>query len=200
VSTRLLETTLSRFPAGTQDYVTHKVLGDYIKDTAISTGVHEVTQYNTNVKNVSKSGETWTVETATLHNDTAGTVELKMSSHVSIILTAFAIILTSHQHFDAVVVASGHYHAARVPNTPGLADWKRRWPARVQHSKRYRKPEDAQNKVSIYFTCRCNIRLGQTDTAPELSTRRWECLSYGHRARTWPICEQDLPKPKEWKI
>jgi cation diffusion facilitator CzcD-associated flavoprotein CzcO len=160
VSTRLLETTLNRFPAGTQDYVTHKVLGDYIKDTAISTGVHKVTQYNTNVKNVSKSGETWTVETATLQTDTAGAVELKTSSQVSIILTAFAIILTPDQHFDAVVVASGHYHAARVPDTPGLAEWKRRWPDRVQHSKRYRKPEDAQNKVSEYSTGRCIIRLG----------------------------------------
>ena len=56
-------------------------------------------------------------------------------------------MLTMLQKFDAVVVASGHYHAARVPNTPGLAEWKQRWPERVEHSKRYRKPENAQYKV-----------------------------------------------------
>jgi hypothetical protein len=155
----LLETTLNRFPPGTQDYVTHKILGDYIQDTSILTGVHEVTQYNTNVKSVSKSGEKWTVEIATLQTDTTGAVELKTTSHVSIVLIVFAIILTPDQQFDAVVVASGHYHAARVPNTPGLADWKRRWPDRVQHSKRYRKPENTQNMVSKDVTGRCIIVL-----------------------------------------
>jgi cation diffusion facilitator CzcD-associated flavoprotein CzcO len=56
-------------------------------------------------------------------------------------------MLILSQDFDAVIVASGHYHAPKVPDTPGLEDWKRRFPDRVQHSKRYRKPEDAQNKV-----------------------------------------------------
>lgn len=53
------------------------------------------------------------------------------------------------QDFDAVVVASGHYHAARVPDIPGLADWKRAYPDRVQHSKGYRRPEDFHGKVTI---------------------------------------------------
>jgi hypothetical protein len=48
--------------------------------------------------------------------------------------------------FDAVVVASGHYHAPKVPNTPGLADWKRLWPERVKHSKSYRSPGDGHGK------------------------------------------------------
>jgi hypothetical protein len=51
-----------------------------------------------------------------------------------------------------VVVASGHYHAAKVPNIPGLAEWKRKWPQRIQHSKGYRKPEDFYGKV-IHRLC-----------------------------------------------
>lgn len=45
------------------------------------------------------------------------------------------------QHFDAVVVAAGHYHAPNVPSIEGLADWKKAFPDRVLHSKLYRRPE-----------------------------------------------------------
>ena len=46
------------------------------------------------------------------------------------------------QAFDAIVIATGHYHACNVPAIPGLADWKRRFPDRVRHSKRYRRPDE----------------------------------------------------------
>jgi hypothetical protein len=69
------------------------------------------------------------------------------------------------QDFDAVVVASGHYHTPRVPDTPGLAEWKRRFPGRVQHSKRYRKPENAQDKNYLLV----GGSVSATDIARELS-------------------------------
>lgn len=47
-----------------------------------------------------------------------------------------------------MVVANGHYHAPRIPNIPGLSEWKSRWPDRVQHSKTYRIPEAYKGKVS----------------------------------------------------
>lgn len=143
----MLETTLNKFPPGTEDYVPHRVLADYIQDTAISTGVHDLTQYNTAVRSVSKTGGSWTVETATLQPDTTGVAKWETSTQVSTIMIGSFMWLIMAQNFDAVVVASGHYHAPRVPSTPGLAEWKRRWPSRVEHSKRYRRPEDAQNKV-----------------------------------------------------
>ncbi|KAI1509794.1 Flavin-binding monooxygenase [Pyrenophora tritici-repentis] len=148
VSTRLLETTLNRFPAGTEDYVTHKVLADYIQSTAVSTGVHDITQYDTNVRHVSKSGRSWSVETATLQTDTTGAVRWEIST----------------QSFDAIVVASGHYHSPKVPTTPGLADWKRRWPNRVEHSKRYRRPENAHSKNYLLV----GGSVSATDIAREL--------------------------------
>jgi hypothetical protein len=84
-----LETTLNQFPPETEDYVTHKVLGDYIQDTALATGVHEVTHYNTSVRRVWKRDRLWTVETALLRiNDTAE-FKLEESSHVSILISAF---------------------------------------------------------------------------------------------------------------
>lgn len=48
-----------------------------------------------------------------------------------------------------MVVASGHYHAPSVPDIPGLEEIKRRWPNRIWHSKKYRKPEAFKDKVCI---------------------------------------------------
>ncbi|KAH3959815.1 hypothetical protein HBH98_103770 [Parastagonospora nodorum] len=148
VSTRLLETTLNRFPAGTEDFVSHGVLKDYIQNTAIVAGVHESTIYNTEVKKVSKSGNLWTVDTTTLAINKEG-------------VTSQTSDATS---FDAVVVASGHYHAPKVPNTSGLADWKRRWPDRVQHSKSYRSPTEYQGKNFLLV----GGSVSSTDIAREL--------------------------------
>lgn len=62
------------------------------------------------------------------------------------------------------MVASGHYHAARVPNTPGLAEWKRKWPTRVQHSKGYRTPKEYQGKNFLLI----GGSVSATDIAREL--------------------------------
>ena len=91
------------------------------------------------------------------------------------------------QNFDAVVVASGHYHAPRVPTTPGLADWKKRWPDRVEHSKRYRKPENSENKVLLSLLKAHLFVQVEPDNATELSTCRWKRVSNGYCARTQPI-------------
>jgi lysine/ornithine N-monooxygenase len=51
--------------------------------------------------------------------------------------------------FDAVVVASGHYHIPFVPDIPGLSTWKDRFPGRVIHSKSYRTPEPFRGKTVL---------------------------------------------------
>jgi ACS family pantothenate transporter-like MFS transporter len=71
VVTRLLETTLSPFPPGTPDVVSHSVLKEYIQDTAVKTGVDEITKYDTEVKELSKSGDEWVVESVTLARDSS---------------------------------------------------------------------------------------------------------------------------------
>ncbi|KAF2740453.1 putative dimethylaniline monooxygenase [Polyplosphaeria fusca] len=127
VSTRLLETTLSRFPVNTPDFVTHAVLGKYIQDTAAEIGVNALTRYNTEVKRISKMDRKWVVETARVD---------------SVDFVPVETCVDRCQTFDAVVVASGHYHAPRVPDISGLVQWKRQWAHRIQHSKSYRRPED----------------------------------------------------------
>ncbi|KAF2206023.1 FAD dependent oxidoreductase [Delitschia confertaspora ATCC 74209] len=133
VSTPLLETTLNRFPPGTPDFVSHSVLREYIQEIATKTGVLDVTRFDTEVKNVWKSGSQWLVNAVTLKSDNSGKVSRSWTL----------------EEFDSVIVASGHYHAPRIPDIPGLADWKQRWPHRVQHSKSYRGPDDFKEKVGM---------------------------------------------------
>jgi hypothetical protein len=86
-----------------------------------------VAEYNTRVEEVVKDPgrSKWSVKTTTLQN---GAIEGQESSE----------LLERDWMFDAVVVASGHYNMPRIPDIPGLKEWKARYPDRVWHSKRYR--------------------------------------------------------------
>ncbi|OKL59257.1 hypothetical protein UA08_05510 [Talaromyces atroroseus] len=48
--------------------------------------------------------------------------------------------------FDAVVIASGHYHVPFIPDIPGLIEASKALPERFGHSKSYRKPDKYINK------------------------------------------------------
>ncbi|OAA65772.1 Flavin monooxygenase-like protein [Niveomyces insectorum RCEF 264] len=48
--------------------------------------------------------------------------------------------------FDAVVVASGHYHVPYIPDIRGLIKTAKKFPGRFEHSKSYRKPEKYVDK------------------------------------------------------
>jgi len=67
-------------------------------------------------------------------------------------LLQLQLLTVNHQVFDAVVVATGHYHAPYVPDLLGLSDWRNKWPENVIHSKQYRVPEQFKDKVSLILT------------------------------------------------
>ncbi|KAJ4993415.1 putative flavin dependent monooxygenase [Stagonosporopsis vannaccii] len=173
VATPLLETTLNKFPPGTEDFVSHSVLKDYIQTTAARTEVEALTQYNTEVQHVAKTGDKWAVKTATLQTRADGSQSRNSST----------------SDFDAVVVASGHYHAARVPDIPGLAEWKRAYPNRVQHSKGYRKPEDYQGKNFLLI----GGSVSATDIARELSPFAHK-IYQSHRNGAFDLSASMLPE------
>ncbi|KAJ7853521.1 hypothetical protein B0H14DRAFT_3865784 [Mycena olivaceomarginata] len=50
------------------------------------------------------------------------------------------------EDYDAVVVATGTFNAPNIPNIPGLAEWSRRFPGSVVHSREYRHPEKFSNR------------------------------------------------------
>ena len=69
VATRLMKLKLNSWPNGTEDYVNHRVLNEYIQDTSGRTGVHSRTHYDTRVEKVFKNGKVWKVQTSTLVKD-----------------------------------------------------------------------------------------------------------------------------------
>ena len=91
MGTRLLETTLNAFPPGTPDFVSHDVLKDYIQDTAFKTGVHELTRYNTEVKDLWRSDTTWSVDAVTLHTDKTGNVSRERN--IQVVHNSLAVFL-----------------------------------------------------------------------------------------------------------
>ncbi|RFU25455.1 hypothetical protein B7463_g10880, partial [Scytalidium lignicola] len=136
VPTGLMELSLNSWKPGTEQISKHNVLASYIQDTASKTGVNDITLFNTKVDLVEKKNENggakgkWHVRTSTLEeNQKTATVK--------------------DWEFDAVVIASGHYHAPHVPDIPGLAEWKKTWPDRIQHSKRYRSPKPYKDKTIL---------------------------------------------------
>ncbi|EKG19025.1 Flavin-containing monooxygenase FMO [Macrophomina phaseolina MS6] len=144
VARDMMQTTLLPFPEGTADYSNHSVMAAYISEIVRVTGIEQSIRYKHLVENVSKQGEKWKVTVQDL-NDQAEKVETL--------------------EFDSVVIANGHYHAPRVPEIPGLTEWKSRWPTRVQHSKSYRIPEDYKGKNVLLI----GSGTSSTDIAKEIA-------------------------------
>ncbi|KAL9111894.1 MAG: hypothetical protein Q9227_003744 [Pyrenula ochraceoflavens] len=68
------------------------------------------------------------------------------------------------QEFDAVIIATGHYHACNIPDIPGLTTWKKAFPDRVQHSKLYRKADRFRDQNVLLV----GAGVSSTDIAREL--------------------------------
>ncbi|CAG8153127.1 unnamed protein product [Penicillium salamii] len=122
VSTPLLRTKLNAWPEGTGPFVRHHVLKDYIQDTSQKAGVDNVTKFGARVDRVYKNGSTWNVHWSTLSGSYQGVT------------------------FDSVIVASGHYHTPLVPDIRGLAEAKTQWPAKIFHSKSFRRSKGLEGK------------------------------------------------------
>ncbi|KAI1767706.1 MFS general substrate transporter [Hypoxylon sp. FL1150] len=134
IPTPIMRSSLLQWPDGSEDFVDQKVVHQYIKDIAQIYKVVDKVIFHTRVESVSKpSGNNqWDVVTSTFARTSSGHTLTKKS-----------------WKFDAVVVASGHYHIPFVPDVPGLATWKQRFPDRVTHSKRYRTPAPFANQTVL---------------------------------------------------
>ncbi|KAJ5159438.1 uncharacterized protein N7482_006442 [Penicillium canariense] len=131
VPTSMLRTKLNAWPNGTPPYVNHYVLKNYIQDTSTKAGVNDATVYCARVTNVHKEGQQWQVSWSSLHEDSNADDLVERESSAA---------------FDAVIVASGHYHTPLIPNIVGLADAKEKWPSQITHSKSFRNSKGFEGK------------------------------------------------------
>ncbi|KAK5996397.1 Flavin-containing monooxygenase ustF2 [Cladobotryum mycophilum] len=138
VPTTTMVSSLAPWPEGTEEIIRHEVVAKYVQGIAFDYGVDDVTKYNTRVEQVTKSpdGKTWLVRTIRLEKR-----DVKPR------------IIEKLWQFDAVVVATGHYSLPRIPNVPGLKEWKKRYGDRVIHSKQYRDPELLRDKNVFIMGC-----------------------------------------------
>lgn len=74
---------LNAWPEGTPDFVSHRIMKEYIQDTSKKCGVDTVTIYGARVVNARKEGSTWKVSWTTLHEDRdTGKIEEKLETSV----------------------------------------------------------------------------------------------------------------------
>ncbi|KAG1467533.1 hypothetical protein G6F56_004366 [Rhizopus delemar] len=95
-------------------FTTHDKILEYLQDYSLHFKLEEITEYNTSVENLTElpnqSGWNVLTKSAVFLEDDKVEIEWKEES------------------FDAVVVATGHYHAQYIPNFSGLSEWRNRWP------------------------------------------------------------------------
>lgn len=149
--TPLIEMSLNSWSPDTELYARHSVVVGYIREIAAKTGVDKAIHHNTKVDSVTKDRNTWRVHTSTRDATTGVLSEEWVGSKSS----CCSQLGRAHpradptQVFDAVIVATGHYHAPYVPDIPGLAEWKLALPDRVQHSKGYRSNKGYEDQVLV---------------------------------------------------
>ncbi|PWY86668.1 pantothenate transporter, partial [Aspergillus heteromorphus CBS 117.55] len=149
VPTSLMRVKLNAWPEGTPEFVSHRVMKEYIQDTSAKAGSDAVTIYGARVTKLHKDEGNWRLTWSTLEkSEESGALEEQEQT----------------ASFDAVVVASGHYHAPRVPNIAGLTEAKAQWPSRVTHSKGYRKPDGFKDKTVLLI----GGGVSSTDIAREI--------------------------------
>lgn len=128
---------------------------EYLQDYSSHFKLDDITEYNTSVEKLTElpnqSGWNVLTKSATvLHRDNSVQIEWKEEVYNQICIKEYLILIFFsfyYKQFDAVVVATGHYHAQYVPNFSGLAEWRTQWPKNVIHSKEYRDPDMFKDKV-----------------------------------------------------
>ncbi|EIN08775.1 FAD/NAD(P)-binding domain-containing protein [Punctularia strigosozonata HHB-11173 SS5] len=129
----------------TQDgpwYANQSVIGDFVRSYARRFNLEELVQYNTRVERVKEvtQGELrkgWEVITKTL------TTVVREDGWQE------AAFTWNRHHFDAVVVASGHYAEPHIPAFEGLREWATAYPESIWHAKDYRHPSQFASAQSV---------------------------------------------------
>lgn len=132
-----LETNIPRGLMGFSDLPWNKDIQLFPKHTQVqeyierySADVEHLVQYSTQVTDVrQESTGKWTIKTQPVTFNSTGEI-------------------TTH-HFDAVIVANGHFNIPYIPSVPGISDFATAHPGSITHSKFYRLPEHYTNKKVI---------------------------------------------------
>lgn len=79
-----------------------------------------------------------------LHQETSSKWTIKTKS-----VTPDENVEVAEHHFDAVVVANGHFNIPYIPKVPGIEAFSKAHPGTISHSKFYRLPEQYSGKKVV---------------------------------------------------
>ncbi|KAL4879645.1 hypothetical protein BJY04DRAFT_193314 [Aspergillus karnatakaensis] len=127
----------------------HEVISGYIEGLLDRNGYGDLVEFNTTVERAVKDAERdeWVLTLRRAGQDGEGDYWWT-------------------ETFDALVVASGHYHVPYVPPIPGLKEFAERYPGAVEHAKQYRGPGKYEGKRVITI----GASVSAADTAVSLAT------------------------------
>lgn len=116
------------WPKTAQLFPKHAEVQDYIEQ--YSRDVRHLIHFETQVLDLhQESSGGWTIQTKSITRDDSSET-------------------TSH-HFDAVVVANGHFNIPYIPKVEGIEAFSAAHPGIISHSKFYRLPEQHRNKKVV---------------------------------------------------
>ena len=84
------------------------------------------------------------------------------------------------EHFDAVIVANGHFTVPYIPDIEGLSEWNERHPGCISHAKYFRRPEVFTNKKVIVI----GAFASGTDLSQQISLHSQKPLLWSSRSET----------------
>ncbi|KAL4926884.1 uncharacterized protein BDV17DRAFT_268144 [Aspergillus undulatus] len=125
----------------------HRVICQYVEDLLNRNGYQDLVEYNTTVERAVKDTRTNTWVLTLRRAGKEGKLDYWWT-----------------ETFDALVVASGHYHVPYVPPIPGLKEFAQRYPRSVEHAKQYRGPKKYQGKKVVTI----GASVSAADTAVSL--------------------------------
>ncbi|KAJ7628772.1 hypothetical protein FB45DRAFT_919211 [Roridomyces roridus] len=125
------------WPPGVPWHLPYRLLQGYLRGVFSYHGINSnddspVTSYSTRVELVEKR-----------HDERGWTLTLKKFVRLG---AASCKEVWWTEDFDAVIVATGTFNAPNIPNIPGLAEWARRSPESILHSREYRDPKVFANQ------------------------------------------------------
>lgn len=130
----------------------HAVIREWVEGIFARGGHEKLVELNTTVERAEKVGGEWVL---TLRKEAGGRN------------------YWWRETFDALVVATGHYNVPWFPNIPGLVEYDRKFPGRIQHSKHFRTAGRYKGKVSHPTSVKPTAirRLAQSTTrsSPEIA-------------------------------
>ncbi|KAM5354966.1 hypothetical protein ACJ41O_001612 [Fusarium nematophilum] len=149
-----------------------EVIRQWVENIFTKNGNDRLVEFNTSVELAEKSGDEWVL---TLRKDVPGE----------------STNYWWQERFDALIVASGHYHLPYIPDIPGLAEYDERLPGRIKHTKHFDTAQEFAGKRVIVvggsvsaFDALHDVR--QTAKLPVISSLREPSAIFGWAAFQHP--------------